>query len=93
MRLDALYRFARDGQVQPFLLLGGGNERWEYRPTAMENSILNAGAGLKIWLGDRASVRTDMRIINDIDNERTSYAVGLGINFLFGGSRPAATML
>ena len=86
IRLDALYHFSSDGNVQPFLLIGGGNERWEWNNMETENSIVNAGVGLKVWFSDWASLRTDMRIINDVDNELTSYAVGLGLNFLLGGS-------
>lgn len=86
LRLDLLYHFASDGKVQPFLLIGGGHERWTRNLIEVEHSIFNAGAGLKIWLNDWASLRTDMRLINDVDYERTSYAVGVGLNLLLGGS-------
>lgn len=90
VRLDALYHFSRDGQVQPYLLIGGGSERWQDGLIAAENSLVNVGAGLKIWFSDSVSLRTDMRIINDPDNEQTRFAASLGLNVLVGGSRPVA---
>lgn len=89
IRLDALYHFAANGQVQPFLLMGAGEERRQYGNTTADNSMINAGAGLKIQFSERVSLRTDMRISNDMDNELTSYAVNVGFNFLVGGSAPA----
>jgi OmpA-OmpF porin, OOP family len=90
IRLDAIYNFARDGQVQPFVLIGGGTQDWSTYNVDFENSMVNLGGGLKYWVNDFASVFTDMRIIQDIDNEDTSYAVGLGLSFFLGGSAPAA---
>lgn len=88
LRFDALYHFDRDGQVQPFIMLGGGEERWDTGSNTYTNSVFNAGVGLQIWLNDWASLRTDLRVINDLDNEHTSYAAGLGLRLLLGGSKP-----
>lgn len=84
IRLDALYHFPANGQVQPFLLIGAGDEHRQYGNMTARNNMVNAGAGLKIQFSERLSVRTDMRISNDMDNELTRYAVNLGLSLLVG---------
>lgn len=86
LRLDALYYFRGNEGVQPYLLIGGGKQSFDYRTFKIENDLFNAGAGLSIAVNDLLKFRTELRVINDLENEWTSYAVGLGLNFLFGGT-------
>ncbi|MCR6653351.1 MAG: OmpA family protein [Cellvibrionaceae bacterium] len=90
-RLDALYHFAdRDG-VQPYLLIGGGKQKFDYSRFEIENDMANVGGGLKVALSDVLSLRSELRLVNDLEREMTHFTFGLGLNFLLGGtSAPSA---
>lgn len=86
-RLDALYHFAEKDGVQPYLLIGGGKQVYDYGSMDLENDMMNVGGGLKVGINDLLSLRTELRLINDLENELTHFSVGLGLQFLLGGSR------
>ncbi len=88
-RLDALYHFADNEGVQPYLLIGGGKQGFDFGGVDVENDMLNAGGGLKIAINEALSLRSELRLTNDLENELTHYNVGLGLNFLLGASAPA----
>lgn len=90
-RLDALYHFANTDGVQPYLLVGGGKQAFDYGNFDIENDMVNLGGGLKVAITDMLSFRSELRLTNDLERELTHYSVGLGLNFLLGGaSAPAA---
>lgn len=90
-RLDALYHFANRDGVQPYLLVGGGKQAFDNGRYDIENDMVNLGGGLKVAITDMLSFRSELRLINDLERELTHYSVGLGLNFLLGGSSaPAA---
>jgi len=89
-RLDAMYHFNDTDGVQPYLLVGGGKQSFDYGNWDIENDMVNVGGGLKIAINDMLSLRSELRVINDLERELTHYSVGLGLNFLLGGqSAPA----
>lgn len=90
-RLDALYHFANNDGVQPYLLFGGGKQAFDYGSFDIENDMVNLGGGLKVAITDMLSFRSELRLVNDLERELTHYSVGLGLNFQLGGaSAPAA---
>jgi OmpA-OmpF porin, OOP family len=89
-RLDALYHFNDTDGVQPYLLVGGGKQGFDYGNWDIENDMVNVGGGLKVAINEVLSLRSELRVINDLERELTHYSVGLGLNFLLGGqSAPA----
>lgn len=89
-RLDAMYHFSNNEGVQPYLLVGGGKQTFDYGNWDIENDMVNVGGGLKVAISDALSLRSELRVINDLERELTHYSVGLGLNFLLGGqSAPA----
>lgn len=88
-RLDALYHFADREGVQPYLLIGGGKQTFDYDGVDFENDMVNLGGGLKVAITDTLSFRSELRLVNDLENELTHYSVGLGLNFMLGGSSAA----
>ena len=89
-RLDALYHFANNDGVQPYLLAGGGKQRFDYDSFDIENDMVNVGGGLKVAINEMLSLRTELRVTNDLERELTHYNVGLGLNFLLGGTSAPA---
>ena len=85
-RLDALYHFAEKDGVQPYLLVGGGKQIYDYGSRDLENDMMNVGGGLKVKISDLLSMRTELRAVNDLENELLHFSVGLGLQFLLGGS-------
>lgn len=88
-RLDTLYHFSDDDGVQPYLLVGGGKQSYDYGSGDFENDMLNLGGGLKIAINEMLSLRSELRAVNDLENELTHYTVGLGLNFLLGAQSAA----
>lgn len=84
IRLDFLYNFNHRGDVVPYLLVGGGNQNYQYGPYDYDSSIFNFGGGVKAFITHGLSLRTEIRLINDLDEEQTNYAVGLGLSYEFG---------
>ncbi len=89
LRLDALYRLTTNEAVQPFLLIGGGKQRYDYGSFDIANDMINLGLGVNITINSNLAFRTDLRLINDMENELTSYALGMGLSFLLGSTSPA----
>jgi OOP family OmpA-OmpF porin len=85
LRLDVLYHFNDNDGVQPYLLVGGGKQKFDLGTVEIENDMVNVGGGLKVAITDMLSLRSELRVINDLERELTHYSVGLGLNFLLGG--------
>jgi OOP family OmpA-OmpF porin len=89
-RLDALYHFAERDGVQPYLLIGGGKQIFDYgNSREYENDMVNVGGGLKVAITDYLNLRPELRLINDLERELTHFAFGLGLNFRLGGASAA----
>lgn len=90
LRLDLLYHFPRQGNAQPYLVAGAGNQTMDTGED-FDNTSVNVGFGLNYFVTDGLSVRADMRLFNDVDYENTNYGLGLGLRYLFGNAQPAST--
>lgn len=86
LRLDALYRFQPGRNTQPYFLIGGGHQRVTTNQSH-DNSLVNVGAGVKVAFNDVVNLRTEVRLINDTDNEMTSYTASIGLQLLLGGRK------
>lgn len=93
LRLDALYHLSKHSGVQPFWVVGAGQQLFTRNDNEADNTMVSAGAGLKIDMGSTVAFRTDLRLVNDVDNELTSYAVNFGLNFMLGGGRAAPPVI
>lgn len=92
-RLDALYHLAdRNQRARPYFAFGVGDQELS-GPTlarAQNDTLINAGVGVKYQLSKRWLWRTDMRLFNNLDAEHTDFAISTGLSFLFGyDDRPA----
>ncbi|MGD8174926.1 OmpA family protein [Marinimicrobium sp. ARAG 43.8] len=90
-RLDALYHLGDAGdRARPYLAFGIGDQELEsvaYAPrSSINDTLINAGLGVKYRLAERWQWRTDMRVFNNLDAEDTDFAITTGISFLFGFS-------
>lgn len=98
LSLNALYHFSnKDTKVDPYALIGFGHQTIDNTANDAENSVMNAGFGLKVALTEALNLRTEYRHIRDLDNELNHDAIGIGLHYLFGGksktvaSKPLAT--
>lgn len=89
-RLDALYHLADLGErARPYLAFGAGHQLIDspvYTGSDGEDTLINAGVGVKYQLTKRWLWRTDIRAMNSIDYEYTDVAFSTGLSFLFGYS-------
>ncbi len=85
IRLDALYSFAREGNLQPYLAFGAGQNEIDAGVAGDDKeSVVNGGGGFRYFFSDNVALRTDLRVINSLDNEMTDVAVTFGLNILLG---------
>ncbi|TQV72616.1 OmpA family protein [Exilibacterium tricleocarpae] len=83
--LDALYHFSPTGKWRPFII--GGLGAVEFDPdngSAIEETLLNLGVGVKYALSERWQLRGDARLYNSLDEETLDYGLNLGLSYLFG---------
>ncbi|GLS26270.1 OmpA family protein [Marinibactrum halimedae] len=88
-RLDGLYHFPRQENWQTYLAAGLGDNQYSDSFDA-EETILNAGGGLKYFFRDNVALRSDLRLIHSLDEEDLDVALTLGLNILLGGTTTAA---
>jgi len=91
--IDFLYHFMPEGPLVPYLAAGFSEITREYpKPVDDRNKpAFNWGVGVKYFFNDNMALRGDVRHIVMHDNDtyhNLEYMVGL--DFLFGGVRPAA---
>lgn len=87
-RLDALYHLAEQGKLVPYLAAGVGTT--DFSPGA-NNTLVNAGGGLKYALNDTVDLRADFRLINDIEDHEFDNVTTLGLHFVFGKQSETAS--
>lgn len=94
-RLDILYNLMPEGQLVPYLALGGGGitagHGSSFKPVAKNtDGTLNVGGGLKYFLSDALALRGDARQLIDFDNQTLfNWEYTAGVTFYFGGKQPA----
>ncbi|MBR7888836.1 OmpA family protein [Marinomonas sp. A79] len=85
-RLDTLYHLAEQGKLVPYLAAGVGTT--DFSPGA-NNTLVNAGGGLKYALNDIVDLRADFRLVNDIEDHELDNITTLGLHFVFGNKSKA----
>lgn len=93
MRIDSLYHFGRDDKTQPFALFGFGASDIEGGALDIDDTMLNAGLGVKYHFTDMVSFRTDFRAIRQLDTEATQIAVNLGLQIFFGSKQSSSAAI
>ena len=91
--LDALYHFMPAGPLVPYLAAGyGGQNRESHLNGEETRGAFNYGGGIKYFLTDGLAVRGDVRglLLNHDDHSYYSVEYTAGVDFLFGGVKPAA---
>jgi OOP family OmpA-OmpF porin len=100
IRLDALYHFQREGNWQPYLAGGVGQNEFEAgTPPAgfvvpdpeVDELTLNFGGGFKYYFNDVLGLRTDIRGIYGEENDDLDFALSLGLQLLLGGSSSSSS--
>lgn len=84
IRIDSLYHFGANGKLQPFALFGIGGSDIEGTDLDIDDTLLNAGLGVKYKLNNFVSLRSDVRAIQELDTEVTQMSVNLGLSIFFG---------
>lgn len=82
-RIDAFYNFTGlNDKMIPYLVAGAGEAVTELNTGVdIDETLVNAGAGVKFLLGSGFSVIADLRAVNSIDNEQTSGLASLAFSY------------
>ncbi len=92
--LDLLYHFMPDGPLVPYVAAGYG---WQWREYPGDRDVtrpvFNYGAGLKYFLTEGMALRGDFRhlIMKRDDQTFHNLEYSVGVDFLFGQNKPAAS--
>jgi len=90
---DMLYHFMPEGPLVPYLVAGyGGHWRdYENRGDFTEGAF-NYGLGAKYFLNEGMALRGDLRhlVMHDAGETFHNLEYTVGVDFLFGGTKPAA---
>lgn len=89
LRLDALYYLDRTNKTQLYSVMGAGISELSYNGSKTDDTLVNAGVGIKHAFNDIVALRSDIRIIHHLDEHATQGAFNLGLSFLIGGKAPA----
>lgn len=89
-RLDALYHFAPSEKARPYLAAGAGEGAFQITQKKDKETQLNLGAGVKYFVNESVALRGDARSFYSLDNEKTDYALTIGLLFLLGAEASSA---
>jgi len=88
LRLDGLYHFTRNKDVHPYMVTGLGHGLWEFdNDTENNQTQLNAGIGLMAMITKPLALRSDLRIVYDIDEGEINNLVNIGLSYFFGSGK------
>jgi len=89
-RIDALYHFNPDSNWRPFLVAGVGHNTFEDdNDNESDETLFNAGVGIKHEISDNMDLRLDARGLYSHDEESKDSALNLGFSYLFGSAKAA----
>lgn len=91
--LDMLYHFLPEGPLVPYLAAGYGGHWRDYNALGeVHRSAFNWGGGVKFFLTEAMALRGDLRhfVMRDEGETYHNLEYGVGLDFLFGGVKPAA---
>ena len=90
LRLDGLYHFSRNKDVHPYMVAGLGHGLWEFdNDTENNQTQLNAGIGLMAMVTKPLALRSDFRIVYDIDEGEINNILNVGLSYFFGSGKKA----
>ncbi len=89
--LDAYYRFNVDGALQPYVLVGGGqNHLKAYDGSgSARRSVANVALGSFYQLSDNLALRGEARVIENLQDNLHDTVVSLGVTYGFGAQKAA----
>lgn len=85
LRLDALYYLDQTEKAQPYAVFGAGLSELASNGIKVDDTLVNAGMGVKYAFNDIVALRSDIRLIHHLDAHATQAALNLGVSFLLGG--------
>ncbi|AJE02261.1 outer membrane beta-barrel domain-containing protein [Geobacter pickeringii] len=88
--LDLLYHFMPESRFVPFLAAGFGANTIDRVQNDTHDAYANYGAGVNYFLTDNLALRGDVRHIIVFNTNDNNVEYTAGVNYLFGGVRPAA---
>ena len=91
IRLDSLYHFGKSGDTQPYAVFGVGKNDISGGLVNVDETIFNAGLGLKHQLSEALSLRSDIRAVRGDDSDTMQTAFNLGLHYVFGKSSGKST--
>jgi len=88
LRLDGLYHFSEGEDFHPYLVAGLGHGMWEFdNDEENTQTQLNGGFGFMGMISDRLALRSDFRIIYDLDEGEINNLFDFGINYFFSTNK------
>lgn len=90
--LDTYYRFNVAGNLQPYVLVGGGLSRATPRNGLdhVENTVANAAIGAFYKLSDSIGLRVEVRGVENLQASTHDAIASVGLTTGFGGAKAAA---
>lgn len=99
--VEGILNLLPDNKLVPFLALGVGGVHYggaAYNDGAYEMTVdsrsdkwtVDYGYGLKYFISDNFALRADIRHVLPLDRMHNNMLMSLGLNFSFGGAKPAA---
>lgn len=88
LRMDGLYHFAQDQDIHPYMVAGIGHGLWEFdNDTDNNQAQLNAGVGLMAMITKPLALRSDFRVVYDVDEGEINSLLNVGLSYFFGTSK------
>ncbi len=91
--LDAYYRFNVDGKLQPYVLVGGGQNHLKGYvgggSASARRSVANVALGSFYQLSDNLALRGEARVIENLQDNLHDTVVSLGVTYGFGAQKAA----
>ncbi len=92
LRLDALYYAGDAGATRPFVVFGAGQNNYDADGyDAEDETIVNAGIGVKHAFNHALALRGDVRGIYGVDENFTDVGLNLGLQWLIGGKKSSSS--
>jgi len=93
LRLDGNYYFRSEQPLQPFVSIGAGTlgVKQDEKNIDINDTIGDAGVGVRYFVNDSLAVRSDLRAINNFDSGYTDGLLNVSLNLMLGANRTEAT--